>query len=116
MDNNIELIRGDSLNIIRQLYDKNDNPLVLDSTKDKLTFTMRKYVNTDVVIQKSLDDVTQDENTYTITLEPKDTQNLDFGEYGYDIEVMIGTDSPYVKTVEHGTINLLEYDFTQHGE
>ena len=50
-----------------------------------------------------------------IAINSSDTEDLDFGKYGYDIEIIIGVNetNPFVRTPESGRIKLLNKDFSR---
>lgn len=107
----ISFVRGDTKLISRIFKDKDDNILIFNKETDKMNFTVRRYINSEVSIHKNLDSIIVDEEgKYTIIINPEDTENLSFGTYGYDIELTIGD---YVRTVESGTFTLLEYDYSR---
>ena len=84
--NCIILTRGDSLILDIVISDADGSPFELD-TEDKVTFTVKKYLSDDsYVIQK--------QGTH-ITLDPSDTQKLDFGNYYYDVQVNLHTGERY---------------------
>lgn len=99
----MELTRGDTGQFKFQRKDAEGH--VILTTPDALYFTVKKsYQSPSVVFQKDLDDMTLDENgTYHFTIEPTDTQALDYGNYVYDIEV---TESDYVQTIAKGSLKL----------
>lgn len=80
-------IRGDTRKYYFQR--KNANGEVITSRPDSLYFTVKKdYRAEDFLIQKTLDDMTLDEDgTYHFTIEPSDTDDLKYGSYVCDIQV-----------------------------
>lgn len=116
----MEFVRGDTFIISRYFKDKDGNNLILNKNTDEINFTMRKDIYSEVaVIEKHINDIEiLEDGKYRITLNPKDTEQLEFGEYGYDIELIIGKDeeNPFVRTVESGTIKLLEQDYSRPNE
>lgn len=110
----INLVRGDTHYISRIFTDKDGNKLTFNTSTDQINFTVRKNINSEAVIEKKISDITKDsEGKYTITIEPEDTEDLDFGKYGYDIEIRIGND--FVRTVESGSFIISPYDFSRPG-
>lgn len=113
----MEFVRGDTFIISRYFKDKDGNNLILNKNTDEINFTMRKDIYSEVaVIEKHINDIEiLEDGKYRITLNPKDTEQLDFGEYGYDIELRIGKneENPFVRTVESGKIQLLENDYSR---
>lgn len=58
---------------------------------DEIYFTVKKTVsNKEFVIQKTLSggDIVLDGTSYTFNIEPEDTDNLDYGIYVFDIELI----------------------------
>lgn len=112
----MEFVRGDTYIISRYFKDKDGNNLILNKDTDDITFTVRENIYSKVLIQKNINDIEiLEDGKYRITLNPKDTEQLDFGEYGYDIELRIGKneENPFVRTVESGKIQLLENDYSR---
>lgn len=84
--NRIILTRGDSLSLDINISDAEGSPFEL-APEDKVTFTVKKYLSDDsYVIQK--------QGTH-ITLDPYDTQRLDYGKYYYDVQVNLHTGERY---------------------
>lgn len=111
MAEKIEFRRGDTFYISRYFTDKNKNILKVNPDTDQINFTVRKDSEDDeVIIKKDLSNGIQafEDGKYRITIDPKDTQNLSLGKYGYDIELVIGANEehPFVRTPEIGTIKL----------
>ncbi len=103
----IEFVRGDTQPLKFQVKDNKGNVLKMDSS-DELIFTVKKNYNTKKVeIQKKLSDgsIRCDSGYYFITLLHKDTANLKYGTYVYDIQLMSGE---IVSTLVLGTITLTE--------
>lgn len=114
---NIEITRGDTCYVARQLFDEEDNILILNPVTDTVNFTVRKNMESEAVIHKDLSDgiTIKDDGVIEIIISPTDTQDLDFGEYGFDIEVTIGKDEeiPFVKTVNSGKFILTDDDYSR---
>lgn len=115
----MEFTRGDTFIISRYLKDKDDNNIIINKDTDDITFTMRKNLYSEIVVKKDINDIEiTDDGKYRIVLNPKDTEKLDFGDYGYDIELRIGKNeiNPFVRTVESGQIELLGNDYSRPNE
>lgn len=115
----LEFVRGDTFFISRYLTDDEGNKLVLNTETDKLDFTVRENVCSEILIEKHIEDVdVSEDGKYKITLNPKDTEKLEFGTYGYSIKIVVGKDedNPFVRTLEAGTITLQEYDYSRPNE
>lgn len=100
------------MRIIRGDYDekyfvrKDAQGNVITSIPEKIYFTVKSDVySKDVLIQKRLHDgITVNENyVYAIEFNASDTDDLQFGEYVYDIEIKNG-DKP--KTIQKGTLEI----------
>lgn len=94
----MKMRRGDTARFSFKRRDKNDNVITVKA--DKLYFTVKPnyYIN-NFVLQKTIDDMTFDEGKYTFTIEPNDTELLEYGDYVYDIEVIT---NDYKKTISIG--------------
>jgi hypothetical protein len=111
MAKKIEFRRGDTFYISRYFKDKNGNVIKVNPDTDQINFTVRKDSEDDeLVIKKDLSNGIQvfEDGKYRIIIDPKDTQNLSLGKYGYDIELAIGVseEHPFVRTPETGSIKL----------
>ncbi len=117
----IEFVRGDTYYISRYFKDKQKNPLNIDPETDDITFTMKQNVDAStVLIKKTLSDggiTIAEDGKVRITLNSRDTKDLEFGKYGYDIQITVGKDevNPFVRTPESGKIKLLSKDFSANG-
>lgn len=102
----IEIIRGDSLSLKFQRLDAEGS--VITTEADEVFFTVKKNTATkDVLFQKKLEDMTFDnDGTYHITILPGDTEELPYGSYAYDLEVLVGDD--YKKTISIGDFVIKE--------
>lgn len=88
----IGMTRGDSKAYKFQRKYKDANGVIHPITQiaDKVFFTVKKsYRNQEFLLQKRLSDMTFDENAfYHFMINPEDTNNIDFGTYVYDVEVI----------------------------
>lgn len=84
----IEQIRGDTGRYKFTRKDEDGN--VIATRPDAMWFTVKTtYKVPQMVLQKTLDDMEIDENgVWHFTIEPTDTNNLIFGTYNYDLEVI----------------------------
>lgn len=79
----IELTRGDTATLsVDIVFEKDKQPYVMESG-DTLTLSIKKDVKDP---KPRLQKTSVGENT--IYFEPKDTANLDFGKYIYDVELL----------------------------
>lgn len=89
-DNTIRITRGDSLTINVVLTDNDGFPYE-PVEGDEVWFTVKKSANSaDILIRKSID-ITN----LVLDLVEADTENLAFGEYRYEIEVITVTNDHY---------------------
>ena len=97
----MRLTRGDTKYFKFARKDAEGN--IITERAEKLYFTVKPDFDEDeVVIQKTIDDMTFDEDGwYHFVLEPDDTNYLEFSAYVYDIEVYIPS-RDYVQTIAKG--------------
>lgn len=80
--NRIQLVRGDTFRAKLTLKDKAGN-VYIPTADDEVLFTVKRNASTQqILIQKRV------ENS-EVVLEPSDTENLDFGSYVYDVQVVL---------------------------
>lgn len=101
----IEIIRGDTKTLKFQRRNKNGE--VITEKPDKMFFTVKTgYYSKDYLFQKRLDDgisYNEDDNYYYFTIESSDTNELDYDDYVFDIEVI---NANTVKTIAKGTLKV----------
>lgn len=102
---NIEIIRGDTKSFKFQRRTTNNE--VITEKPDKMFFTVKTgYYSKDYLFQKRLDtDIIykEEDNYYYFTINPEDTNELDYDDYVFDIEVITGDT---VKTIAKGTLKV----------
>lgn len=80
---------------------------VYQDTPDEIYFTVKKYhTDHEFLFQKRLSDgkiASIEAGKYQFTIQPEDTNNLDFGEYEFDIEIV---KAPNIKETFCGILNL----------
>lgn len=88
MNSTLQMIRGDTAKYNFQRLDAGGQ--VITTTPDALYFTVKETTNKlAVVFQKKLEDMTIDsDGTYHFTIEPADTDGLQYSNYAYDLEVI----------------------------
>lgn len=95
----IRFARGDSHDQGFQIKKADENQIVNEF--DEIYFTVkRKYSDKNFLLQKTLSNggIENDgDGHYTIRFYPSDTSSLYFGEYDFDIELVLGDDD-YKKT------------------
>lgn len=80
--NRIQLVRGDTFRAKLTLKDKAGN-IYIPSADDEVLFTVKRNALTNqILVQKRV------ENS-EVVLEPSDTENLNFGSYVYDVQVVL---------------------------
>ena len=101
----MNIIRGDTAKFKFQRLDANGEPILIRA--QRIYFTVKlKYTDAAFILQKTIDDMTFDnEGFYHFVIEPSDTDNLMFGDYVYDIEVI--TDE-YKQTISLGKLALMK--------
>ena len=102
---NIELIRGDTLDL--KFQRKLINNEVITSVPDEMYFTVKNnYNEEDYLIQKRLGEsitYNEEDNYYYFTIEPEDTDGLEYSSYVYDIEIV---KDGKVKTILKGKLKI----------
>ena len=111
----LEFTRGDTKVFKFKLTDKNGELLTL-TPADKIYLTVKKDTNSKAVIfQKRIGNGIElkEDGYYYVTIYPDDTNELPYGQYGYDLEIKTGTG--IVKNLVVGTITLTE-EYTFKGD
>ena len=92
---NISMPRGDQHTYSFRI--KNTNTGAFINSKDELdklfiTFREKPLKTSPILFQKTLDDIEIDSETHKVKFQilKEDTESLDYGTYGYDIEITIG--------------------------
>lgn len=100
----MEFIRGDTAKYKFQRHDADGN--VITTKADNIYFTVKVNGYSDeILLQKTIDDMEFDENYfYHFVIEPSDTDDLKYGTYRYDIEII----QDNVKTTTVGELILDE--------
>lgn len=104
----LEFTRGDTKVFKFKLKDKNGENLRLSSS-DNLFLTVKKNAKSkERIFQKTIGNGIElkDDGYYYVTIFPDDTNNLNYSQYGYDIEIK--TSTGIVKTLIIGSITLTE--------
>ena len=93
----MRIIRGDNKTFTFQRKDKDKN--VITEKPDKMYLTIKQNeFERKALIQKTFDNgIRFEEDTYYVDFVPEDTDDLSFGEYVYDIEVI---DNDYKNTIK----------------
>lgn len=102
MKNILSMVRGDTQAFELEISE-NDTPTTVDS----IYFTVKNDAHTDeVLFQKKLNDgITLTDNIYNIIIDPSDTDELDYGRYAYDIEIIKNS---VKKTILVGVLDIKE--------
>lgn len=101
----IKVTRGDTLPLKFQRKDA-DGEIIMD-TPEAMHLTVKTDWNTaTALVEKSLSDMTMDaEGEWHVVIEPEDTENLAYGTYVFDIEVIT---AEYIATIAKGELRLTE--------
>ena len=102
----MKIIRGDTILLSFIRLDANGQPIT--TIADSVYFTVKKnYITESVILQKKISDMSFDDETgkYSFTINPADTDGLNYGKYVYDIEVIVGN---YKKTIARGELEITE--------
>lgn len=106
----IEITRGDTA---RFKFARQGEGGIIYDRADKLYFSVKStYSSNTLVLQKTIDDMTFNEGYYSFVIEPSDTDNLEYKEYVYDIEVITDT---YKQTIAKGKF-IIDYEVTFVGD
>lgn len=107
-ENKISMTRGDTARWKFQRLDANGNPI--KAIADYCWFTVKTNdMKKETILQKTIDNMEFGEDYfYRFTIEPEDTNNLQYGDYVYDLEVI---QEDYKQTISKG-IFTLEYEVT----
>lgn len=99
----LSFIRGDSCPLKFQINDVEKNP-VLKENLISLYLTCRKFNNqySKILFQKGISDFDYEDGYYFINIEPKDTRELPYDTYNFDIEA----------TFNDGEVQTLKSEFT----
>ena len=97
----LSLNRGTSLGLKAQRIDADGN--VIMQRAEEIYFTVKnKWTDTSYVIQKSLADMTFDQQGYYhFTIAPEDTEQLSYGKYVWDFTA-VENDDAYRAKPAHG--------------
>lgn len=105
MKKNFDLIRGDTLMFTIKIEN-------LEEDLNSCYFSCKKSITDEnYTFQKSLNNgITKEElGKYTVRVAPEDTQNIEIGQYIYDLQIGIGDD---IYTVMNGSI-IIEHEITK---
>lgn len=103
---NITMVKGDTLAFNVQVFDDEGNPVTVDSA---YMTCKKRPSDTEKVFQKSLNNgIEQSDGFMLVRVAPEDTKEVDEGEYFYDLQIGVGDD---VFTLMIGVLTL-EQDIT----
>lgn len=100
----LSMTRGDSATFHFHREDADGKVITTEATK--IFFTVKSNAENEAfVIQKTIEDFVFDENSeYHFTINPDDTNDLAYGDYVYDLEVIREDGSK--QTISKGTFTL----------
>lgn len=99
----MEFIRGDTAKYKFKRIDADGN--VITTKADKIYFTVKTNgYSDDILLQKTIDDMEFDGQYYHFIIQPEDTDDMNYGTYRYDVEVI----QDGVKTTTVGEIIINE--------
>ncbi len=98
---NITMVKGDTLAFNIEVFDENDNPMTVDSCD----FTCKKNIEgEEAIFHKMIGaGISQSGGVLTVRVAPADTAEVDAGRYFYDIR--LGVDNDYY-TVRRGILDI----------
>lgn len=106
---NITMIRGDTLSFAVELFNENDEPFMQDLDTAFFSCKQNKSDNEFVFIKGLGKGITKAEDgKYVVRVAPEDTRTVEAGNYFYDLQLGMNDD---IFTVLHGILEL-EQDVT----
>lgn len=88
-DENITMVKGDTLSFNVIVKDENGEAVTVDSA----VFAIRKDATTGTLVKIDLTDgITQDDGVITVRLAPSKTSSINSGYYYYDLRIGIDDD------------------------
>ncbi len=112
--NNISITRGDSAVIALEITDTSGAPYII-ADGDQLTMTVKASIDDVVpVIVKTLDyGIVRGDDAVEIHIDPRDTARLRYGDYIYDVELVMA--DGYTDTVIPPSQLTITGEVTTHG-
>ncbi len=109
----LKVIRGDTSKFKFSRKDNQGNTIT--HIANNIYFSVKENCNTNkLVIQKTIEDMTFDNGVYTFTIDGADTDELYYGSYKYDLEVI---EDDYKQTISIGDFIIEEeVTFTSNEE
>lgn len=113
--NRITLTKGDSAEITLTIRDRVKGETFVPGPHDQLTFTVKRgFFGGKPAIVKTLDHgIIRNDDSCVLVLVPSDTENLPFGVYRYDVELVL--ENGYTDTVIPPSPFILTREVTTHG-
>ncbi len=101
----IEFTRGDTCPISFSLEDENGNEMIVDSSVEIYFTVKQSYSSTDAIFQKRLsrNEITIENGICSFVILPDDTNQLNYGNYVYDLCLKSGN---YTHTLAIGQLSL----------
>lgn len=112
MNNKIELVRGDTSPIFK-FQRKSSDDVVITTLPLKMWITFKKNSSYEkCLFQKSLENGTitynEADNYYRFQISPEDTQELNYGVYGFDVAI-INEANEKITLLNKGVLELVEH-------
>lgn len=104
----IEMPRGDYRPFCFLLKNKDGTELNLDVDEIYITFKKDTFNLSKILFQKTLSngDIVKDANGYHFAIMPEDTEELQYKEYVFDIEIC--NENPFIKQTIVGKLKLTD--------
>ena len=100
----LKVIRGDTNNFKFSRKDNEGN--VITEMASKIFFTVKNsYNSSNIEIQKTIEDMDFNEGVYTFVIDGNDTDEMSYGTYKYDLEVV---EDDYKQTISIGDFVVME--------
>lgn len=84
--------RGDQFPVSFKIKNKHDGTYITEVDKIFITFRKNPSKSSPVLFQRTIEDIEFDSETnkFKFYILKEDTKDLEYGEYGFDIEITIG--------------------------
>lgn len=110
--NKIFMTRGDTVSLKIDVVDLNGDPYYLQDGDDAIFRVKRSACDKNMLIEKELE--VDDEGILYLLIEPEDTENLKFGIYTYEVEIITADDGHFT-IIDSGVLELGK-ELENHGK